>query len=105
MRDTRFIIDKDGNINDTVVDLNERLQKELNDCRFILCEDDFGDYEIRYDDDKVFHFLWEVCPFLNEQQAIINELSRTLADMLGERLKEHMSGVYCSDNGESDNDE
>lgn len=106
MRDTRFIIDKDGNINDTVVDLNERLQEELNDdCRFILSQDDFGNYEIRYDDDKVFHFLWEICPFLNEQQAIINKLSKTLADMLGERLKEHTSRVYFRNNGESDNDE
>ena len=38
---------------------------------FILCQDDLGNYEIRYDD-KVFHFLWEVAPILNEQQATIN---------------------------------
>lgn len=48
------------------------LQKELNDCGFILCQDDFGNYEIRYEG-KVFHFLWEVAPILNEQQATITK--------------------------------
>lgn len=87
MSGERFIIDENGNIKDTVVDLNERLQEELNDdCRFVLSQDDFGNYEIRYDD-KVFHFLWEVCPFLNEQQAIINKLGKILADMVKVRLK------------------
>ena len=81
MRDTRFIIDKDGNIKDTVVDLNERLEEELNDCRFILYQDDFGNYEIRYDDDKVFHFLWEICPFLNKQEAIIEGLKEKLCEL------------------------
>ena len=45
----------------------------MSETRFILCQDDFGNYEIRYDD-KVFHFLWEVAPILNEQQAIISQL-------------------------------
>ena len=39
---------------------------------FILCQDDLGNYEIRYDD-KVFHFLWEVAPILNEQQVTIEQ--------------------------------
>ena len=43
--------------------------------QFILYQDDFGNYEIRYDD-KVFHFLWELAPILNEQRAIINKLQR-----------------------------
>ena len=43
----------------------------MSDVRFILCQDDFGNYEIR-DNNKVFHFLWEVAPILNEQQATIN---------------------------------
>ena len=45
----------------------------MSEPRFILCQDDFGNYEIRYDD-KVFHFLWEAAPILNEQQAIISAL-------------------------------
>lgn len=53
---------------------NKRLQKESNDCKFVLCQDDLGNYEIRYDDNKVLHFLWEVAPILNEQQAMIEEL-------------------------------
>ena len=40
---------------------------------FILCQDDFGNYEIRYDD-NVYHFLWEVAPILNEQEATISRL-------------------------------
>jgi len=44
----------------------------MSEPRFILCQDDFGNYEIRYDD-EVFHFLWEVAPILNEQQATIEE--------------------------------
>ena len=39
---------------------------------FILCQDDLGNYEIRYDD-KVFHFLGEVAPILNEQQVTIEQ--------------------------------
>lgn len=45
----------------------------MNEQLFILCQDDLGNYEIRYDD-KVFHFLWEVAPILNEQQATIQSL-------------------------------
>lgn len=41
--------------------------------QFILCQDDLGNYEIRYGD-KIFHFLWEVAPILNEQQATITTL-------------------------------
>lgn len=52
--------------------------KNKNDCEFILCQDDLGNDEIRYDDDKIFHFLWEVAPLLNEQQAIINKLKEEL---------------------------
>ncbi len=47
-----------------------RQNGELNDCDFTLLQDDFGNYEIRYND-EVFHFLWEVAPILNKQQAII----------------------------------
>ena len=47
----------------------------MSEKRFILCQDDLGNYEIRYDD-KVFHFLCEVAPILNEQQCIIQELER-----------------------------
>jgi len=50
-----------------------QLQKKVSEPRFILCQDDFGNYEIRYDD-EVFHFLWEVAPILNEQQATIQSL-------------------------------
>lgn len=52
--------------------------KNKNDCEFILCQDDLGNDEIRYGDDKIFHFLWEVAPLLNEQQAIINKLKEEL---------------------------
>ena len=44
----------------------------MSDAQFILCQDDFGNYEIRCDS-KVFHFLWEVAPILNEQQDTINK--------------------------------
>lgn len=64
---------------------NEKLQNELNDCDFILCQDDFGNYEIRYDDDKIFHFLWEVAPILNKQQAIIQSLKEEV-NKLNEEL-------------------
>lgn len=47
----------------------------MSEKQFILCQDDLGNYEIRYDD-KVFHFLWEVAPILNEQQATINEYKK-----------------------------
>ncbi len=45
----------------------------MSEKRFTLCQDDFSNYEIR-DRDKVFHFLWEVAPILNEQQAEIDDL-------------------------------
>ena len=45
----------------------------MSEPRFILCQDDFGNYEIRYED-NVFHFLWEVAPILNEQQSTISQL-------------------------------
>lgn len=67
---------------------NEKLRNELNDCDFILCQDDFGNYEIRYDDDKIFHFLWEVAPILNKQQAIIQSLKEEV-NKLNEEL------YYC----------
>lgn len=60
--------------------------------QFILCQDDLGNYEIRYDD-KVFHFLWEVAPILNEQQATINELEETNKAMYN-RLKEQSEIIY-----------
>lgn len=44
----------------------------MSEKRFILCQDDLGNYEIRYDD-KVFHSLWEVAPILNKQQATIKK--------------------------------
>ena len=45
--------------------------------QFILYQDDFGNYEIRYDD-KVFHFLWELAPILNEQQITITALKEEI---------------------------
>ena len=56
---------------------------------FISCQDDLGNYEIRYDD-KVFHFLWEVVPILNEQQATndyLEEANSRLQMQLGETLR------------------
>ena len=57
---------------------------ELNDCDFILLQDDFDNYEIRYND-EVFHFLWEVAPILNKQQAIIQSLKEEI-NKLNEEL-------------------
>lgn len=56
---------------------------------FILCQDDFGNYEIRYDE-EVFHFLWEVAPILNEQQAIIRRDEISIKTMMSnmEKLEE-----------------
>lgn len=54
---------------------------------FILCQDDLGNYEIRYDD-KIFHFLWEVAPILNEQQITIQRLKEE-----NEELKRKLE--YC----------
>ena len=59
----------------------------MSEKRFILCQDDLGNYEIRYDD-EVFHFLWEVAPILNEQQATIDEQKIIIEerDVANERL-------------------
>lgn len=59
---------------------------------FILCQDDLGNYEIRYDD-KIFHFLWEVAPILNEQQATISQL-REMNGQLREINKELGDDLY-----------
>jgi hypothetical protein len=59
----------------------------MSEKRFILCQDDFGNYEIRYDD-KVFHFLWEVAPILNEQQATISALNEE-----NEKLRKELKGL------------
>ena len=53
---------------------------------FILCQDDFGNYEIRYDE-EVFHFLWEVAPILNEQQAIIHRDEISIKTMMSNMKK------------------
>ena len=52
----------------------------MSEKRFILCQDDLGNYEIRYDD-KVFHFLWEVAPILNEQQSTIQFLQDEIDEL------------------------
>lgn len=61
----------------------------MTDEQFILCQDDLGNYEIRYED-KVFHFLWEVAPILNEQQAIIRRDEISIKTMMSnmEKLEE-----------------
>ena len=51
----------------------------MSETIFILCQDDLGNYEIRKGD-KVYHFLWEVAPILNEQQSIIQQLQIDLTD-------------------------
>jgi len=53
----------------------------MSEAEFILCQDDFGNYEIRYED-KVFHFLWEVAPILNEQQSIIRRDEISIKTMM-----------------------
>lgn len=61
----------------------------MTDERFILCQDDLGNYEIM-DGDKVYHFLWEVAPILNEQQAIIRRDEISIKTMMSnmEKLEE-----------------
>lgn len=54
--------------------------------RFILCQNDFDNYEIRYDD-KVFHFLWEVAPILNTQQAKIHRDEMSIKTMMSNMEK------------------
>ena len=66
---------------------------------FILCQDDLGNYEIRYDD-KVFHFLWEVAPILNDQQATIEtlkKLNHSYADKFAKIVNEIMEDVVIDD--------
>lgn len=58
----------------------------MSEKRFILCQDDLGNYEIRYDD-KVFYSLWEVAPILNKQQATIKK-QESLIRKLSEKLEE-----------------
>lgn len=58
----------------------------MTDEQFILCQDDFGNYEIRYAD-KVFHFLWEVAPILNEQQATIRRDEISIKTMMSNMEK------------------
>ena len=53
----------------------------MSETRFILCQDDFGNYEIRYDE-EVFHFLWEVAPILNEQQEMIDQLEKENTNLI-----------------------
>jgi len=71
----------------------------MSEKRFILCQDDLGNYEIR-DDDKVFHFLWEVAPILNEQQATIKSKDKQLERLYNyfqDYLKDEMSGNAFSE--------
>jgi len=71
----------------------------MSEPRFILCQDDFGNYEIRYDD-KVFHFLWEAAPILNEQQATIKSKDKQLERLYNyfqDYLKDEMSGNAFSE--------
>lgn len=66
---------------------------------FILCQDDLGNYEIRYDD-KIFHFLWEVAPILNEQQSTIEtlkKLNNSYADKFAKIVNEIMEDVVIDD--------
>ena len=71
----------------------------MSDVRFILCQDDFGNYEIR-DNNKVFHFLWEVAPILNEQQAIIIKQDEEIKKL--KRTERSWRRIHCC-NKESDN--
>lgn len=81
----------------------------MSENRFILCQDDLGLHEIRYDD-EVFHFLWEVAPILNEQQTTIKRLegeNKRLREIITEMkdiiymLQEvYVIGEYSSEIGE-----
>jgi len=53
----------------------------MSDELFILCQDDLGNYEIRHDE-EIFHFLWEVAPILNEQQATIDKQDKAIREAL-----------------------
>ena len=71
----------------------------MSDERFILCQDDLGNYEIRYDD-KVFHFLWEVAPILNDQEATIIKQDEEIKKL--KRTERSWRRIHCC-NTESDN--
>ena len=71
----------------------------MSDVRFILCQDDFGNYEIRYDD-KIVYFLWEVAPILNEQQSIIIKQDEEIKKL--KRTERSWRRIHCC-NKESDN--
>ena len=58
---------------------------------FILCQDDLGNYEIRYGD-KVFYFIYELAPILNEQQETITKLQIELE--LENKKSQHLLHKY-----------
>ena len=66
---------------------------------FILCQDDLGNYEIR-NDSKVFHFLWEVAPILNEQESTIIKQDGEIKKL--KRTERSWRKIHCC-NKESDN--
>ena len=71
----------------------------MSETRFILCQDDLGNYEIR-DDEEVIHFLWEVAPILNEQQATIIKQDEEIKKL--KRTERSWRKIHCC-NKESDN--
>jgi len=71
----------------------------MSDERFILCYDDLGNCEIRYDD-KVFRFLWEVAEILNAQQATIIKQDEEIKKL--KRTERSWRRIHCC-NKESDN--
>jgi len=71
----------------------------MSENRFILCQDDLGNYEI-WDDDKVFHFLWEVAPILNEQESTIIKQDGEIKKL--KRTERSWRRIHCC-NKESDN--
>jgi len=71
----------------------------MSDERFILCYDDLGNCEIRYDD-KVFRFLWEVAQVLNEQHSIIIKQDGEIKKL--KRTERSWRKIHCC-NKESDN--
>ena len=71
----------------------------MSEIRFILCQDDLGNYEIRYDED-VFHFLWEVAPILNEQESTIIKQDGEIKKL--KRTERSWRKIHCC-NKESNN--
>ena len=67
----------------------------MNEDLFILCQDDFGNYEIRHDD-KIFFFLWEVAPILNEQQDTISELNKQI-EQLNLAIDDLLTHISCDE--------